>query len=106
MNFEEKFEDIMKSYQAVLSSNLQLKNQNEYLGKQLDDVLKQKQKALTSPIGFFHGDEGEEDNKHMGSLSEEDSQGGHEGNVGTQLTLMTLYLKSRSLKVNLIQMSF
>jgi len=40
MSLDEKYEAFMKSYQAVLSPNQELKNQNKYLRKSLGDVLK------------------------------------------------------------------
>ena len=49
MTFEEKFEALMKNYQAVSSSKAKLEKQKEYLQKQLGDDMKQKQKALESP---------------------------------------------------------
>jgi len=56
MTLEEKFEALMKSYQSVSSSNQELKNQNEYLGRQLRELLKQKEKAVESPTESGHGE--------------------------------------------------
>ena len=65
----------MKNYQAVTSTNEELKNQkeelksqNEYLQKQLGNNMKQKPKLLESPCGSIYGDEGARD---LVSLSSE-----------------------------------
>jgi len=70
MTFEEKFEALMKSYQAVSSSKLELEKQNEYLREQLGDDMKQKQKALESPSASVH-DEDEASNLNSSSSDEE-----------------------------------
>ena len=57
MTFEEKFEALMKNYQALSSSKEKLKKQNEYLQKQLGDDMKQKQKALESPSASVHDED-------------------------------------------------
>ena len=57
MTFEEKFEALMKNFQAMTSTDEELKHLNEYLWKQLDENMKQEQKAFESPTGSIHGDE-------------------------------------------------
>ena len=42
MTFDEKFEALIKNYQAMSSSNSELEKQNEYLWKQLGNDIKQK----------------------------------------------------------------
>jgi len=48
MTAEEKFEALMKNYDAMKTSSEELKNQNGYLRYQLGDSLKQKRKDITS----------------------------------------------------------
>ena len=57
MTFEEKFEALVKNYQAVSSSKAELEKQNEDLWKQLGNDMKQKQKTLKSPIGSIHDED-------------------------------------------------
>jgi len=40
MTFEEKFEALMKNFQAMTSTDEELKHLNEYLWKQLDENMK------------------------------------------------------------------
>jgi len=57
MSHEEKFEALMRNYEAATSANEELKNRNEYMPKQLGGNMKHKQKALESPTGSVYGDE-------------------------------------------------
>ena len=72
MALEEKFKTLMKSYQFILYFNEQLKNQNEYLRHQSDEVTKQTKKALVSPSGSVHGEESEAASNPLDSLCEEE----------------------------------
>jgi len=57
MTIKEKFEALIKNFETMTSTNEELKSQNEYLRKQLGDHMKQKPKAIESPIGSVHRDE-------------------------------------------------
>jgi len=48
MTLEEKFEALMKSYQTIAAIKEEMRDQNAYVRKQLDQSMKQKQKALES----------------------------------------------------------
>ena len=48
MTSEENFAAPMTSYQIVTFANEEMRNQNAYLCKQLEQLMKQKQKALES----------------------------------------------------------
>ena len=72
---EEKFEALMKSYQYVSSSNRELKNQNNYLRRQLGEAMKQKKKALASSSGSVQGEVSYEGSNPLESSSEEEPQG-------------------------------
>ena len=50
LTIEEKFEALMKIYQAVSSSNQELEKQNKYLKAQIKDLSKLANKAQASPI--------------------------------------------------------
>jgi len=100
MSLEEKFEACMKSYQAVLSSSQELKNQNEYLRKQFGDVWKQKQKALASPTSSIHDEEGEEGNNSMSSSSERSLHEEHKEKEDCLQALMILELRFWNSKAN------
>jgi len=79
MSLEEKFEALLKSYQTVLSSNQELKrqndymthtnqglkHQNEYLRRQLGEAMKMKQKALESPSASNYEDISEAESQHF-----------------------------------------
>jgi len=49
MSLEEKFGALMKSYQTIASSNLELENQNAYLRRQVKETKKQPRRAVKSP---------------------------------------------------------
>ena len=69
MTLEEKFVALMKIFRTVSLTNEELKNENEYLQKQLGDNMKQKYKALESPARSIHGEE--EASKLISSSSED-----------------------------------
>ena len=48
MSLEEKFETLLKNYEAMRLQNEEIKGQNEYLKKQLGESLKQKRKEVRS----------------------------------------------------------
>jgi len=49
LSLEEKSEALMQSCQTVTSLNEEMRDQNGYLRKQLEQFMKQKQKAMESP---------------------------------------------------------
>ena len=49
MSLEERVEALMQSYQTVTSLNEEMRSRNEYLRKQLEQSMKQKQRAFDSP---------------------------------------------------------
>lgn len=70
INLQEKFEALMKNYQAVSSSKVGLEKQNEYLRKQLGNDMNLLQKAVEIPIASVH-DEDEASNVNSSSNEEE-----------------------------------
>jgi len=46
MTSEERFEVLMKNCEQMRYHNEELKNQNEYLRRQLDDAMKQKRRDI------------------------------------------------------------
>ena len=68
--FKEKFEALMKNYQAVSSSKAELGKQNEYFQKQLGDDMKQEPKAFKSPSASIHNED--EASNLTSSLSDEE----------------------------------
>ena len=72
MSLEEKFEAFIKSCKSISSLNQELKNKNEYLRRQLGEAMKQKQKALDSPLESGQGDESEAESHNPESTIEGD----------------------------------
>ena len=73
MSLEEKFEALMKSYQTITSSNLELQNQNTYLGRKIEENKKQTKKVLKSPSCSIHKDDGESSSYSSSSSLEKES---------------------------------
>ena len=48
MTLEEKFEALMRNYEAIRLQNDEIKGHNEYLKRQLGESMKQKRKELRS----------------------------------------------------------
>jgi len=71
---ELKFGALMKNYETVVSSNEELNNHIEYLRRQLDELMKQKKKILTSSSGSMGKEESEKDCNPLDSSSEEEPQ--------------------------------
>jgi len=66
MTLEEKFEALMKSYPTVTAIKEEMRDQNAYLRKQLEQSMKQKQKALESLSSSNLEDESEgAESQHM-----------------------------------------
>jgi len=70
MSLEQMFDALMMSYKSIPSSNQDLKNQNEYLRRQLGEATKQKQKALKSPPDSSQRDDSEAESHNLESTSE------------------------------------
>ena len=71
MYSEEKFDDLMKSYQTIASSNQDLENLNAYLIRQIEEAKKQTRKAMKSRSGSINGDDGKSNGYILGSSNKE-----------------------------------
>ena len=77
MTLDEKFEALMKNYEALRLQDKEIKNHNEYLRCQLGESMKQRQKELRIPRSSNSSEsDQEEDNHdeghHLNSSGEED----------------------------------
>ena len=104
MTLEEKFDTLIKNCEVIKATIEELKNNNAYLKYQLGDSMKQKRKALVSSrssnsLSSAHAEESKKDSHPFASkrILKEDQ----EEEEGTNLTLMTLGLRSQSLKERL-----
>ena len=77
MSLEEKFETLLKNYEAMRLQNEEIKGQNEYLKKQLGESLKQKRKEVRSsrssnPSGSDQDGVDYGEYNHLNSSSDDD----------------------------------
>ena len=73
--YEEKFESLMKNYEAVTTNNEEYKNQNAYLSQQLTESMSPKRRNLISSpssLGSAQKEQDKRNNPHLVSSSEED----------------------------------
>jgi len=73
MSLEEKFKALMKSYQTISSSNLELENHNVYLRHQLEETKKQTRSVEKSSFRSIHEDDRESSSYSSSSLREKES---------------------------------
>jgi len=77
MTLDEKFEALMKNYEALRLQNKEIKNHNEYLRCELGASMKQRQKELRIPRSSNSSECDQEEDNHdeghnLNSSSEED----------------------------------
>jgi len=73
MSLEDKFEALMKSYQTIASSNLELVNNNSYLRRQIEENAKRTKKVIKSPSSPIQKDDGESSTYSSRSSHEKES---------------------------------
>ena len=73
MSLEEKFEALMKSYQTIASSNLELVNQNTYLRCQIEENKKPIKKVMKSTLSSIQEDDRESSGYFSSSSREKES---------------------------------
>jgi len=103
MSLEEKFKDLMKTYQTIASSNLELVNQNTYLRCQTEETKKQMMRVKKRSSRSIHEEDGESSSYSFSLLREKESDKNNPIRNGVApLTLMILESNYENSKENLI----